>query len=144
MKYKIGWTKETDISRDWYLIDVKDQILGRVATRIASLLIGKEKPEIVPNVDCGDYVVVINSDLVKLTRGKELKKVYYRHSGYPGGLKETVFSDQMKKDSRRVIELAVKNMLPKNKLRDGRMARLLVYKKSEHKHHGQMPREYKL
>ena len=113
MKYKTGWTKEDEISRDWYIIDAKDQILGRVATHIASLLIGKGKAEIVPNIDCGDSVVVINSDFVKLTRGKELKKIYYKHSGYPGGLKETVFADQLEKDSRKIIELAVKNMLPK-------------------------------
>ncbi|NLZ24263.1 50S ribosomal protein L13 [Candidatus Dojkabacteria bacterium] len=144
MKYKTGWTKENEISRDWYIIDAKDQILGRVATHIASLLIGKGKAEIVPNIDCGDSVVVINSDFVKLTRGKELKKIYYRHSGYPGGLKETVFADQLEKDSRKIIELAVKNMLPKNKLRDGRMARLYIYKDSNHKHEPQKPKEYKL
>ena len=108
MKYKTIWTKQEDIVRKWYVVDVKDQILGRTATKIASLLIGKEKPEIVPGVDCGDYVIVINSDDVKLTRGKEIKKVYFRHSTYPGGAKETRFDEQMKKDSRKVITDAVK------------------------------------
>ena len=144
MKYKTTWTKEEDIERKWHIVDVKDQILGRAATQIASLLIGKSKVETVPNIDCGDYVVVLNSDLVKLTRGKEFKKTYYKHSGYPGGLKEIVFDKQMKKDSRRVIYLAVKNMLPKNKLRDKRMERLFIYKDQEHKHEGQKPENYKL
>ena len=144
MKYKTDWTKNTDVERQWHVVDVKDQVLGRVATKIASLLIGKEKVNFVPNVDCGDYVIVLNSDSVKLTRGKEKKKVYYKHTGYPGGLNEIVFSDQMKKDSTRVIMLAVKNMLPKNKLRDERMNRLFIYKEGEHKHMAQTPKEYKL
>jgi len=144
MKYKTTWTKKEDIERNWYIIDVKDQILGRVATKIASLLIGKEKTEIVPNVDCGDYVIVLNSDFVKLTRGKEAKKMYYRHSGYPGALKETRFDEQMKIDSRKVIQDAVKNMLPQNKLKNQRMSRLIIYKDSEHKNSAQKPIEIKL
>ncbi len=143
MKYKTDWTKKENVERKWYIVDVKDQILGRAATRIAGLMIGKGKPEIVPDVDCGDYVVVINSDYVKLTRGKELKKTYYRHSMYPGGLKETRFDRQLEKDSRKIIELAVKNMLPNNKLRDRRMARLYIYKNSNHKHSGQNPVDFK-
>lgn len=144
MEYKTQWTKKEDIERKWYVVDVKDQILGRAATQIASLLIGKNKPEIVPNVDCGDFVIVLNSDEIKLTRGKEKKKMYRRHSGYPGALKEIRFDEQLKKDSTKIIDLAVKNMLPKNKLRDGRMSRLFVYKGSEHKHEAQKPQEYKL
>ena len=144
MKYKTDWTNKSEVDRVWHIIDAKDQILGRVATKIASLLIGKEKVSIVPNVDGGDFVIVLNSDNVKLTRGKESKKMYYKHTGYPGGLKEIVFEDQIKKDSRRVIELAVKNMLSKNKLRDNRMGRLFVYKGGEHKQAAQNPKEYKL
>ncbi|MDD3474884.1 MAG: 50S ribosomal protein L13 [Candidatus Dojkabacteria bacterium] len=144
MKYKTVWTTKEKIERKWYVIDVKDQILGRASTKIASLLIGKEKPEIVPNVDCGDFVIVINSDLIKLTRGKEKKKMYRRHSGYPGGLKEIRFDEQLEKDSTRIVELAVKNMLPNNKLRDSRMNRLFVYKGEEHPHTAQKPEEYKL
>jgi large subunit ribosomal protein L13 len=144
MEYKTQWTKKEDIERKWYVVDVKDQILGRAATQIASLLIGKSKPEIVPNVDCGDFVIVLNSDEIKLTRGKEKKKMYRRHTGYPGALKEIRFDEQLKKDSTKIIDLAVKNMLPKNKLRDGRMSRLFVYKGSEHKHEAQKPQEYKL
>ena len=144
MKYKTKWTTKENIERKWYVIDVKDQILGRASTKIASLLIGKEKPEIVPNVDCGDFVIVLNSDSIKLTRGKEKKKMYRRHSGYPGGLKEIRFDEQLKKDSTRIIQLAVKNMLPNNKLRDSRMNRLFVYKGEEHPHTAQKPEEYKL
>ncbi len=144
MKYKTDWTKKEDIKREWHIVDVKDQILGRACTKIASLLIGKGKTNIVPNVDCGDFVIVLNSDFVKLTRGKELKKTYYKHSGYPGGLKEIVFADQIKKNSTKVIEMAIKNMLPKNKLRDGRMSRLFVYKGGEHKNSAQKPVEYKI
>ncbi|MCD4811173.1 50S ribosomal protein L13 [bacterium] len=144
MEYKTQWTKKEDIVRKWHVIDVKGQILGRVATRIASLLIGKEKPQIVPNLDCGDFVIVLNSDEIKLTRGKEKKKIYYHHTSYPGGLKEIRFDQQLKKDSTRIIELAVKNMLPKTKLRDGRMARMFVYKDGEHPHAAQMPVDYKL
>ncbi len=144
MKYKTVWTKKEEVERKWYVVDAKDQILGRIATKIASLLIGKEKPEIVPDVDCGDYVIVINSDNIKLTRGKELKKMYYRHSGYPGGFKETRFDRQMEIDSRKVIGDAVKNMIPDNKMRDRRITRLFVYKNSVHKHGGQNPIEIKL
>lgn len=144
MKYKTESNKKENVKREWYIVDAKDQILGRVATKIASLLIGKGKANITPSVDGGDYVIVLNSDLVKLTRGKELSKMYYKHSGYPGGLKEIVFADQIKKDSRKVIELAVKNMLPKNKLRDGRFNRLFIYKGGEHNNEAQKPIEYKL
>ena len=144
MKYKTESNKQENVKREWYVVDAKDQILGRVATKVASLLIGKGKADITPHVDGGDYVIVLNSDLVKLTRGKELKKMYYKHSGYPGGLKEVVFADQLKKDSRKIIELAVKNMLPKNKLRDDRFNRLFIYKGEKHKNEAQKPVEYKL
>lgn len=144
MKYKTTWTKKEDVKRDWYIIDVKDQILGRAATKIASILIGKGKPEIVPNVDSGDHVIVVNSDKVKLTRGKEKKKMYYSHSGYAGALKEIRFDKQMDKDSRKIIMAAVKNMLPQNKFKDKRKARLFIYKDANHKHEAQKPTEIKL
>lgn len=144
MKYKTTWTKKEDATREWYVVDVKDMILGRVATQIAELLIGKGKVEYSPNVDNGDNVVVLNSDEIKLTRGKELKKVYFRHSTYPGGAKFTRFDEQMEKDSRKVIIDAVKNMLPKNKLQADRLSRLFVYTGSDHKHIAQKPKEFKL
>jgi large subunit ribosomal protein L13 len=144
MKYKTDWTKKEDIKRNWYIIDAKDQILGRLATRVASLLIGKEKVEAVPNLDCGDYVIVINSDDIKLTREKETRKYYYSHSMYPGGLKTVRFDEQLKKDSTKIIRNAVLKMLPNNKLRDTRIVRLHVYPKGEHKNSGQKPIEIKL
>ena len=143
MKYKTPWTKKEDIERKWYVVDVKGQILGRAATQIASLLIGKGKVEVVPNVDCGDYVVVINTDEVKLTRAKETKKMYYRHSGYPGGLKAIRFDEQMKLDSTKIVRDAVSKMLPQNKHVDPRLARLFIYKGDEHKQSGQKPVEIK-
>lgn len=141
---KTDWMSKSDIERDWYVVDLKDQILGRAATKIASLLIGKHKPKQVPNMDCGDYVVVINSDDVKVTRGKEHKKIYYKHSGFVGHLKETPLAEMMKRDSRKVIELAVRRMLPDTKLRRSMLNRLFVYTDSEHKYDTQKPKEYKL
>jgi len=144
MKYKTPWLKENEIERKWYIVDVKGQILGRVATKIAALLMGKDKVVSVPNMDCGDNVIVINSKEVELTRGKELKKVYYRHSGYPGALKETRFDEMQKRKPNYIIEHAVKLMMPDNKLRPGRMARLHVYPGAEHKQTAQQPIEIKL
>lgn len=144
MKQKTTWTTPKDIERKWYVVDVKGKILGRAATEIASLLIGKSKVNQVPNLDCGDYVVVLNSDHVKLSRGKEKKKTYFRHSGYPGGAKEIVFDKQMAKNSTFVVEKAVKNMLPNNKLRSSMMNRLYVYKGEKHDHEAQKPEVFKL
>lgn len=125
-------TRLKDIKRNWHLIDAGGQVLGRQASKIAQLLIGKNKVYYTPSLDCGDYVVVINANKVKVT-GKKLKeKIYYRHSGYPGGLKEISFEEQLKKDSRKIIQWAVRNMLPKNKLRKKRLARLKVFVGEEH------------
>lgn len=143
MKYKTDWISQGDVKREWFIVDAKDQILGRLASRVAKLLIGKNKTTYVPNIDNGDCVVVINSTDIKLTRGKEQKKMYYRHSGYIGGLTAIRFDQQMKKNPNFVIEEAVKNMLPNNKLRDPRMARLFVYSGAEHKQEAQKPKEYK-
>lgn len=125
-------TKTSDIKRSWHLLDAHNQILGRLATQIAQLLQGKTKPYFTPHLDCGDYVVVINSDTVKLTGRKAQAKTYYRHSGFPGGLKAVTFNQQLKKDSRKLIEWAVNNMLPKNKLRSSRLRRLKVFKTDQH------------
>ena len=144
MKEKTTWTKQKDITRKWYIVDVKGKVLGRVATQIATLLIGKGKVEQVPNLDCGDYVVVLNSNRVKLTRGKGKKKTYFRHSGYAGGAKEIVFDKQMLKNSKFVIEKAVTNMLPNNKLRGSMLTRLFVYEGTEHSHEAQKPEVFNL
>lgn len=131
--------KPSDVSRQWYVVDAADAPLGRVATQIATLLTGKGKPQYSHHIDCGDFVVVINADNLKVTGDKLEKKVYYRHSHYPGGLKETPLKKQMEKDSTQAIIHAVRGMLPVNKLRDGRLARLKVYTGADHKHEAQKP-----
>ena len=131
--------KPSDVTRTWYVIDAAEAPLGRLATRIATLLTGKEKPQFTQHIDCGDYVIVVNSDKLVATGSKLDKKVYYSHSNYPGGLKEITLKDQIAKDSTKVIEHAVRGMLPVNKLRDGRLARLKIYAGSEHTHDPQKP-----
>lgn len=125
-------TKATDIKREWHLIDVDGQTLGRVSTIIANLLMGKSKSYFVRNLDCGDYVVVINSKKVKVTGTKEQNKLYRRHSGYPGGFKEETLAELRDRDSNGIIEHAVKGMLPQNKLRDKMLVRLKVFEGAEH------------
>lgn len=130
--------KTAEVKREWHLIDAKEQVLGRVASQIATLLIGKHKPTYTPHIDGGDFVVVINAGEIAVTGGKENKKVYYRHSNFPGGLKQMTFAEMMEKFPTRAIEKAVYNMLPKNKLRTERMNRLKLYAGSEHKHQSQL------
>jgi len=130
--------KTADVKRDWHLADAKGQILGRLATDIAQKLIGKNKPTYTPHIDGGDFVVVINASEIAVTGNKEEDKMYYRHSGYPGGLKEKSLGELKKTYPTRIIEKAVFNMLPKNKLRSGRMNRLKVYANADHKHESQL------
>ena len=124
--------KAKEIKRKWHLIDAKDKILGRLATQIAQLLMGKSKPYFTRHLDCGDYVVVINAKEVKVTGKKEKQKIYYRHSGYPGGLKETPLWMLREKHPERIIIHAVSGMLPKNKLRARMLTRLKVQPEEEH------------
>lgn len=127
--------KLKDEDRKWYLVDAEGKILGRVAVVIADLLRGKGKAKYSPNFDNGDNVVVINAEKVKLSREeKENKKVYYRHSGYPGGLKQETFKDLIEKNPQKLIFLAVKGMLPNNKLSKSQLKRLKLYSGSEHPH----------
>ena len=121
-------TKASDIKRSWHLVDVNGGILGRISSEIAKLLIGKSKPYYVRNLDCGDYVVVINASNVKVTGKKEKDKKYYRHSGYPGGLKVETLKELRKSKPEEIIRHAVKGMLPQNKLRDKMLTRLFVYR----------------
>ncbi|MCH7952063.1 50S ribosomal protein L13 [Patescibacteria group bacterium] len=132
MNQKTYSPKASEIEHHWRSIDLNDQILGRAATEIAVLLIGKGKPYFVPHLDCGDYVVAINAGKIKVTGKKRKQKIYYRHSGYPGGFKQIPFERMMEKDPAKVIELAVRGMLPKNKLRDRRMRRLKVFADDKH------------
>lgn len=130
--------RKEDVTREWHLVDVKGKILGRIATEIATKLIGKHKPTYTPHTDGGDYVVVINAREVALSRGKETKKVYTTHSGFPGGFKQRTFIEMTEKNPEEVIRLAVVNMLPKNRLRADRMARLKIYAGPEHTHQSQL------
>jgi large subunit ribosomal protein L13 len=133
--------KPTDVTRKWYVVDASEAPLGRVATKVATLLTGKDKPTFTKHVDCGDYVIVINADKVQVTGNKLDTKSYYRHSGYPGGLKERTMREQMELDSTKVVYAAVRGMLPVNKLREGRLERLKIYAGSEHKHEAQKPEQ---
>jgi len=132
MTFKTRVTKAKEIKREWHLINAQDQILGRMAVEIAALLMGKNKPSFVPYLDSGDYVVVINAAKVKVSGRKAENKLYYRHSGYPGGFKKVTFAQQMAKDPTQIIRHAVEGMLPKNKLRDQRLARLKVFIDEKH------------
>ena len=131
--------KNTEVSRDWVLFDASDKILGRFATKIADKLRGKDKPTFTPHVDGGDFVVVINADKVKVTGNKAEQKKYYKHSLYPGGLKEKSYKEVLESAPERIIENAVKGMLPKNKLGKTIIKKLKVYSGSEHPHESQNP-----
>lgn len=125
-------TKQSDIKREWHLIDLQEKTLGRISTEIAEFLMGKGKPYFVRNLDCGDYVVVINASKVKVTGKKEELKKYYRYSGYPGGLKVETLRELRQRKPQDVIIHAVKGMLPQNKLRDKMLKRLFVFAGEEH------------
>ena len=131
--------KNTEVSRDWVLFDASDKILGRFATKIADKLRGKDKPTFTPHVDGGDFVVVINADKVKVTGNKAEQKKYYKHSLYPGGLIEKSYKEVLESTPERIIENAVKGMLPKNKLGKSIIKKLKVYSGSEHPHESQNP-----
>lgn len=125
-------TKKAEIKRNWHLIDAKGEVLGRLATKIVPLLLGKNKPYFVKNLDCGDHVVVVNAGEVRVTGRKEQQKTYQSFSGYPGGLREISYAQLKERFPERIIEKAVRNMLPKNKLRDGWTGKLHVFAGSKH------------
>ena len=131
--------KPADVTRVWHVLDAREVPLGRLATVTASLLLGKGKPTVTAHVDGGDFVIVINADQLVVTGNKLEDKMYYHHSGYPGGLRETALKDKITQDSTTVITKAVRGMLPANKLRDGRLKRLKVYRGNEHQHEAQKP-----
>lgn len=132
--------KEAEIQRDWYVIDAQGQTLGRLATRTAAVLRGKHKPLYTPHVDCGDYVIIVNAEKVHVTGQKMSQKKYYRHSGYSGGLKEVSLRDQLQKFPERVLESAVRGMLPKNRLGRRMFKKLKVYPGPDHPHQAQQPK----
>jgi large subunit ribosomal protein L13 len=131
--------KPSEVTRRWILIDASSAPLGRVSTEIAKYLIGKYKPNYTPHIDGGDYVIVINAKDTVVTGDKEVQKIYYRHSGFPGGIKDATLKEVREKFPERIIEASVKGMLPKNKLSPERMKRLRVFAGSEHTHTAQTP-----
>ncbi len=132
--------REQDIQREWLVFDAQGQTLGRLATRVATILRGKHKPIFTPHVDCGDYVIIVNAEKIHVTGQKMTQKKYYRHSGYPGGLKEISLRDQLQKFPERVIESAVRGMLPKNRLGRRMFKKLKVYPGPNHPHEAQQPK----
>jgi len=130
-------TKASDIKREWHVLDASGKVLGRLSTRIAGLLMGKHKPIFSRHLDTGDFVVVINAEKVSVTGKKVKQKLYYQHSGYPGGLKSTSLERMMETQPTRVIEHAVKGMLPNNRLRARMLKRLRIYVGDEHPYRGQ-------
>jgi len=132
-------TKPTDIKRKWFVVDAQGKTLGRLATRVATVLVGKHKPEFAPHMDVGDFVIVVNADKIHVTGRKLDQKKYYRHSGYPGGLTEITLRDQLVRYPTRAVELAVRGMLPKNRLGRKMLRKLKVYASPEHPHGPQKP-----
>ncbi len=133
-----------NIERKWYVIDAEDVVLGRLASEVAMILEGKRKPTYTPHVDTGDYVIILNADKIKLTGNKWDEKMFTYHTGYPGGLKQVAYKDLVKKDPIKIVRLAVKGMLPKNKLGRAMMKKCKIYAGVEHPHEAQQPIEIKL
>lgn len=144
MRIKTYTPKPADIQREWYVVDAKDQTLGRLATQIAVLLRGKHKPIFSPHMDVGDFVIVINADKIRVSGNKMETKMYYRHSGHPGGLTSITLRDQLQRFPDRVIRSAVRGMLPKNSLGRKQLKKLKIYAAPTHPHEAQRPKTYEL
>ena len=136
--------KVKDVQKKWYVVDAAGKTLGRLASQIAAILRGKHKPTYTPHMDMGDNVIVVNAEKIQVTGRKFSQKMYYRHSGYPGGIKETSFSDMIKSKPERVIIIAVKGMLPHNRLGRKILKHLKVYRGPEHDHEAQQPEKLEL
>ena len=136
--------KTAEIDRKWYVIDAEDQVLGRLASEIATILTGKHKPTYTPHLDTGDYVVVINAEKIRMTGNKLTQMHHVYHSDYPGGLKEVPYTELLEKHPERILEITVKGMMPKSSLGKNMVKKLKVYKGPEHKHEAQQPEIYEL
>jgi large subunit ribosomal protein L13 len=136
--------KKEEVTRDWYLVDAENQVLGRIATQIANVLRGKNKPTYTPSVDTGDFIIVVNAEKIALTGKKLSDKVYYSHSGYPGGIKSITAGKLLDKKPEDLIRIAVKGMLPKNKLARHMLNKLKIYSGSAHPHEAQQPKALSL
>lgn len=144
LSYKTISANSATVNKEWYVVDAQDQVLGRLASKVAKILRGKNKPDFTPHVDCGDNVIIINADKVKLTGNKLTEKQYISHSGYPGGQKSITPEKLFAKNPIKVVENAVKGMLPKNRLGSAIYRNLFVYASSEHPHEAQQPKELNL
>jgi large subunit ribosomal protein L13 len=142
LRMKTYSAKTGEIARDWYLVDAEGQTLGRLATQIADRLRGKGKPQYTPHVDTGDFVVVVNAEKIRVTGKKLDEKMYYRHSGYPGGLKERPLREQLERRPTEVLRKAVKGMLPRNRLARQQLTKLKIYAGPEHPHEAQAPKPF--
>lgn len=136
--------KPADITREWWIVDAEGQTLGRLATKVAAILRGKHKPIFATHMDVGDYVVIINAEKIRVTGKKEEEKVYYRHSGYPGGITAVTLRNQRENFPERILEIAIKGMLPKNSLGRQMYKKLKVYAGTEHPHAAQQPKTLEL
>jgi len=134
--------KPSEVQRDWYVIDASGKVLGRLATQISTLLRGKHKPTFTPSIDGGDFVIVVNAEKIVLTGRKPDQKIYYRHTGYPGGLKATPYKMMLAKHPDRILRLAVKRMLPKNRMGRRLLSKLRIYAGPNHPHAAQQPKPY--
>ena len=141
---KTYFANKENIEQKWYLVDASGEVLGRLASQVAKVLRGKHKPEFTPHADAGDNVIIINAAAIKVTGKKETDKCYHTHSGYPGGIKEITFDKMMQKDPTRVLEIAIKGMMPKNPLGRAMLRKLKVYAGAEHPHSAQQPVEINL
>jgi len=140
LSYKTRSVKNEEVNRSWFVVDAENQVMGRMCTQIASVLRGKHRPEFTPHVDTGDNVIVINAGKVRFTGNKENVKIYQNYSGYPGGLKELTAAEIRARRPERLIEIAVKGMLPKNKLGNAMFKKLYVYPGADHPHAAQQPK----
>lgn len=136
--------KPTELTHDWYIVDAEGKTLGRLATQVATYLLGKHKVRFAAHLDCGDNVVIINADKIAVTGNKLEDKMYYRHSGYPGGIKETNLATLLTRHPTQALEKAIAGMLPKNRLQDDRLRRLKIYAGTDHPHAGQNPKTLEL
>jgi large subunit ribosomal protein L13 len=134
--------KASEIQQNWYVVDASGQVLGRLATQIATLLRGKHKPTFTPSLDDGDFVIVVNAEKIRITGHKADQKMYYRHSGYPGGLRAIGYREMLAKHPQRILRLAVKGMLPKNRIGRRQISKLRIYAGPHHPHQAQKPAHY--
>ncbi len=140
---KTQFAKKIEVERKWHVVDAKDQVLGRLAVQIATRLMGKDKPTFTPNSDTGDFIVVVNAEKVRLTGNKLDNKIYYRHTGYPGGIKSETARERLEKHPERILSEAVRGMLPKSRLGRAMLKKLKVYAGPDHPHEAQKPEQIK-